>query len=382
MRTYRRFSNLAQMAVALCVFGVLALLLESGGLYDWAQRLELGPERTVALPVVTALHDGLVRLGIEGQRKRLLLELARIGWSDDPALLAAANAPAGKPALPGTNKVAPNAPGTPLVLAKPTTPTSNLPKGPPIPLAGAPPLNTPLPAIPGVAAGHQRTVALAGDSMMAVGLASTILRQAPNYKDLTFLRAFKSGTGLARPEVYNWQQEYPLMLKDARPEIVLVAIGTNDGQGFVDGGVTYPFGTDGWQKIYQARVEAYLQMLQANGATVIWLGLPPMKSESYNAKIALVNRIAYTVVSATPHAIWVSTGGTVGDASGQFRDFGEINQHTVRLRQSDGIHLSDEGATLVTAKLLPWLAAQQPEPMKSAVLDKPATAGGGPPKQR
>jgi hypothetical protein len=149
------------------------------------------------------------------------------------------------------------------------------------------------------------------------------------------------------------------MLKTNRPEIILVAIGANDGQGFVDDGVTYPFGTEGWQRIYQARVAACLQMLQASGATVIWIGLPPMKSGTYNEKIALVNRIHYTVVTSSAHAIWFSTGGTVGDSTGQFRDFGEVENHTARLRQNDGIHLSDDGAMLVTAKLLPWLAKEE-----------------------
>ena len=212
--------------------------------------------------------------------------------------------------------------------------------------------------------------------MMAVGIASTILRQAPKYKSLTFVSAFKSGTGLARPEIFNWQTEYPAMLKSAKPDVILVAIGANDGQGFVDDGVTYPFGTEGWQHIYQARVEAYLQMLQSEGATVVWIGLPPMKSDKYNAKIAMVNRIAYTVISTSPHAIWFSSGGTVGDAQGQFRDFGEVASKTVRLRQNDGIHLSDDGATLLTAKLLPWLAKEDEESVKALAAEssgKPAS---------
>jgi hypothetical protein len=204
--------------------------------------------------------------------------------------------------------------------------------------------------------------------MMAVGMSSTILRQAPLYKNLSFIHAFKSGTGLARPEVFNWQLEYPAMLKEARPDFVLVAIGANDGQGFVEDGVTYPFASDGWKRIYQRRVQAYLDMLEADGATVVWLGLPPMKSDSYDAHIALINRIDYSVVSASPHAVWVGTTDLIGDSNGRFRDFGEIDGQTTRLRQSDGIHLSDDGASLITTKLLPWLAVQEtPKPVTKPV---------------
>ena len=379
MRSYRHFSKLSQLAASVGAFVVVALLLESGGLYDWAGRLDLGPERTVALPVVTALHRVLAPLRIERGRQHALVELARVGWSDDPAALAEANelsrpATVRATAMTPTANVAMGATSTaPLHTAtgtKPATTPTTITRPVPLRADAAPGLYI-LPAIPAIAASGTRTVALAGDSMMAVGLSSTILRQAPHYKALSFVHAFKSGTGLARPEVFNWQLEYPAMLKDAQPDFVLVAIGANDGQGFVEDGVTYPFGSEGWKRIYQRRVQAYLDMLTAKGATVVWLGLPPMKSDSYDARIALINRIDYSVVSASPHAIWVGTAGVVGDADGRFRDFGEIDGHTTRLRQGDGIHLSDDGATLITTKLLPWLAAQQvAKPAAPVVADQ------------
>ncbi len=377
MRSYRRFSKLSQLAASVGAFVLVALLLESGGIYDWALRLDLGPERTVALPVATGLHRVLAPLRIERGRQHALVELARVGWSDDPAALAEANelprlatSKPMTPAVPVVIGTAGKSPANTTTGTRPATITTTITR--PVPLrADAAPGLCILPAIPAIAVSGTRTVALAGDSMMAVGLSSTILRQAPHYKALSFMHAFKSGTGLARPEVFNWQLEYPAMLKDTQPDFVLVAIGANDGQGFVEDGVTYPFGTDGWKRIYQRRVQAYLDMLSANGATVVWLGLPPMKSDNYDARIALINRIDYSVVSASPHAIWVGTAAVVGDADGRFRDFGEIDGHTTRLRQGDGIHLSDDGATLITTKLLPWLAAQQAaKPTAPVVADQ------------
>ncbi len=381
MRPYARFESLRQMSYALATFAVVALLLESAGIQHWAERLDLGPERTIALPVANGLHRALQPLRLERLREKTLIGLARIRWSDDPeALEEAAGAPSQPasalpanttaspgPATPGAPAAASHAAnGTP---AAPITPTST-----PLPLVeGAPPLLTPLPPIALVEAGHTRTIALAGDSMMAVGLSSTLLREGPQYKDIAFIRAFKSGTGLARPEVFNWQQEYPAMLQQRRPDFVIVAIGANDGQGFVESGVTYQFGTPGWQDVYQRRVKAYIDMLTANGATVIWLELPPMKSPVYDARIALVNRIALTVVKSEPHAIWFSTAGIIGDANGRFRDIGSVNGKAVKLRQGDGIHLSDDGGELLAAKLLPWLAAQVPAQTPPSSLNPPTS---------
>ncbi len=352
------------MAGSVAVFAALALVLESGGVYEWAQRLELGPERTVALPVANALHRGLSWTGFERVRKGELAGLARVGWSDDPEALAATHEDGKRVAVAVSVKTeaasAVSVNTETATVVRPTIATSDVPLKP---MVGDPPLTSALPEIKAVPAGGTRKIALAGDSMMAVGLSSTLLREAPKYKDLELVKTFKSGTGLARPEVFDWQTEYPAMLKDAKPEVVLVAIGANDGQGFVEDGVTYPFGTDGWKTVYQRRVQAFLEMLEAGGATVVWVGLPPMKSGVYDAKIALVNRIDYAVVSASPHAIWFSSAGLVGDANGRFQDYGRVRGATARLRQADGIHLSDDGATLLTAKLLPWLAKQEIAPV-------------------
>jgi lysophospholipase L1-like esterase len=348
------------MSVAVGTFVLLALALESGGLVDWAQRLELGPERSVAVPMAETLHRGVGWMGLERLRRGELLGLARVGWSDDPVALAEVRGRAVpvRPAVVAGGNV-------PVVAAtagepKPAVGMAGVatPRHALRPMVGDPPLLSALPEIAPVGAGKKRTVALAGDSMMAVGLSSTLLREAPAYGDIDMVKAFKSGTGLARPEVFDWQAEYPAMLKDVHPDVVVVAIGANDGQGFVDDHVVYPFGTAGWKAIYQERVQAYLELLEADGATVVWLGLPPMKADDYNARIALVNRIDYAVVSASPHAIWFSTAGVVGDEDGRFQDFGQVRGKTERLRQGDGIHLSDDGAVLVAAKLLPWLAAQ------------------------
>jgi len=76
------------------------------------------------------------------------------------------------------------------------------------------------------------------------------------------------------------------------------------------------------------------------------------------------------VVRASPHAVWFSTAGVIGDSDGHFRDFGEVGGRTERLRASDGIHLSDDGAALIVAKLLPWLAAQAPATKATEEIEK------------
>jgi hypothetical protein len=204
--------------------------------------------------------------------------------------------------------------------------------------------------------GRARMVVLTGDSMMAVGLGAGLMRKANDDRNLHIVRAFKSGTGLARPDVFNWIDQYPAMLGSEKPDVVIVAIGANDGQSFVVNGKVVLFGSDEWRKVYQSRVADFLATVESTGARVLWVGLPPMRSEPFNQRISIVNRIAYTVVSEDPKAGWWSTASFVGDATGSFREFAELpDGRLVRLRAPDGIHFTEEGASTMTGALIKWL---------------------------
>ena len=346
---------------------VAILLLESGALQNWADHLEPGPLRSVAQPFAFAINRTLQPLGIAGARDRTLDEVARMGWSDDAVRSAhMARSPAEHAAaldLPSNHPSA--APAVP-----PSESKSILNAAAVSPIVGNVPNSVSLTPLPPIQQGRPRVVVLTGDSMMAVGFGAGLLRKAGEEKNLRFLRAFKSGTGLARPDVFNWMDQYPAMLGSEKPDVVIVAIGANDGQSLVVDGKVLLFGSEEWRKTYQSRVAAFLTMMGRTGAWVLWVGLPPMRSVPFNQRISLINRIAYTVVSQDPKASWWSTAAFIGDASGSYREFAQLpNGTSVRLRAPDGIHLAEEGTSTMTAALIKW-------------LDPPLDSADGPGRQR
>jgi hypothetical protein len=315
-------------------------------------------------------------------RQQALESLARVGWSDDPALLAMVSTPSGMPsktvcatdAAPQglTLAAGPSSKGAPSLLSEQRYGFLNA-AGAQAPLVAGVPHVTALTPLPPVDPGKQRVVALAGDSMMAVGLSATLMRQVAGNGHLRMVKTFRSGTGLARPEVFNWMDEYPAMLGAEKPEVVIVAIGANDAQGFVVDGKVLAFGSEGWEKVYQQRVASYLAMVSAGGARVVWMGLPPMRIPTYDEKIATLNRICYTVVSQSPQAVWWNPAPFVGDESGHYREFVTLaNGRPMRIRAADGIHLSDEGAGLLTPVLLKWL--DPPPPVVASVQTAPVAS--------
>ncbi len=357
MRDRRLIQTTRQLFLLLAGFAAVGVVLESGGLANWAVGLEIGPLRTLAVPATQALQSAVRPLGLGEVRDDTLENLARVGWSDDPALTAkvsrgekssvAVPTPMAKAEQPADARgpMGLNAPGHRIPAPGASTP-----------LVEEVPVTVKLPPLSDEEERKPLVVALAGDSMMAVGLSAELRREAARDANLHFVRAFKSGTGLARPEVFNWMEQYPAMLGSEKPDVVIVAIGANDGQGFVVDGKVLKCGSKEWRAVYQQRLADYLNMVEGDGARVVWMALPPMRIPAYDAKIAMINRIAYTVVSQSPQATWWNPVRYIGDASGRFREFATLaNGKTVRVRATDGIHLSDEGAGLVTPMLLKWL---------------------------
>jgi uncharacterized protein len=329
------------MACIIVAFVTVILLVESRGLASWAERLEMGPMRTAAVYTTSTWRRIASPLGIEHFRETAITNLQRIGWSADAAPIAPDAEPKQPAALSvGMEKVA--------YKAKPKPPL----------VASVPKISTlvPLPMAP---VGRPRVIALVGDSMMTVGISAVFLRETTNRKDLQVIKMFHSGTGLARPEVFDWMTQYPAMLDSVHPDIVIVAIGANDGQGFVENGEVLKFGTDKWIEVYRQRLSNFLDLIIAGGARVVWIGLPPMKHEGYNRKIQEINRIAYSEVSARPQAGWFNSTPYIGDVAGNFREFlASADGKIIRIRASDGIHLSDKGAALLTSELMRWIDAQ------------------------
>lgn len=229
-----------------------------------------------------------------------------------------------------------------------------------------------LPPLPQASAKKPRTVVLAGDSMMAVGLSGQLRRDLEPYKaSVVTVNAYRSATGLARPEVFDWQVNYPALVKGKRADVVIVAIGANDTQNLAVNKKVLKIGSDEWRQEYGQRVKNYLDMLTHNGAVVLWIKLPPMKNKSskYNESVKAVNAVAEEVVKQNSRAIWWDPSARFLNDKGQFQEFAILKQNgkPVRIRQEDGTHLTDAGAKLLTGDIIQWLHPAPPEEKKPEV---------------
>ncbi|OQX14234.1 MAG: hypothetical protein BWK76_15030 [Desulfobulbaceae bacterium A2] len=376
-RGNRRTLTLTMIGLLLCV-----LPLESRGLAAWAERLEIGPLRTLALAGSQCLSFCTEPTAMPRLRTALVALVAPAAApeapatstlavadgtaepreSDEAATTPATQEPAAEPAQEATAETAMPPPPEeetppPQAAAATETPTPPQPT-----IAVAPPAPKPAPAVVQGSA-SETTVVLLGDSMMAVGLGPYLTRKLSAQPGVRVVRAYRSGTGLARPEVFDWIEQYPKMAGNVRPDLVICAMGANDAQNFMLNGKPVAFGSEPWNRTYQQRLEQLLKEAAPNDTPLLWLALPSMRSEKYTQKIKQLNGIVQEQLNRRGGVRWLESNPLLGGDQDTYVEFQHNAQHKLeRLRQTDGIHLNDAGAQRIAPAILDWVAQQRAQP--------------------
>ncbi|MET3131527.1 hypothetical protein AAKU55_001789 [Oxalobacteraceae bacterium GrIS 1.11] len=339
---FRRHDTLPQMALTLAAALFCGALLEAEGLNIWAQRLAVGPVRELALPATAAWLEWQRPLRLEAPRGLALQAKARLA----PVMLA-------------QERAAPERTPEPVPVPRMAPAVAIVQSVQSVPASVAPPAET-APAMPAAEPvfGAGVDVALAGDSMMAVGLAPTLKRWLAEQKNVRVVRAYRSGTGLSRPEVFDWVAEYPRMLGDAKPSIVICSMGANDAQSVQVGKKVLQFDTPEWDDFFRARLSAYLDILTRSHPQVLWIGLPEMRSAAFSQKMGHLNVLLKTTLARYPNTTWLDPRPAMDDPRNKgFQQFrAQQNGKLVKVRADDGIHLTDDGALYLLDPIRGWMS--------------------------
>ncbi len=319
-------------AVVLLVACVVAMLLDSEGLLAWAQRLEVGRAQAMLLRTLAPLHDALSKVGIDAPRRwaaRGREELSRrVGGEGDPLLAEGWVAPA----VPAPVPVVDAAPEEPVVAKL------------------APPEPPPVAAQPGGG------VLLLGDSMIAGSLGATLERTLARSSGLPVTRAAQLGTGLARPDVYDWMKVVPALLQRDRPRFVVVSLGANDATNLREGDEQLDYGEPRWRQVYAARVEAMMRALTGENTRVLWLTLPPMRDKRLSTRAAFLNRVFAQTARKVPRVEFLEVDLLIGDPQRQFATFVQApDGRLLRYRLDDGVHLAPAGSRAVAVWVRDWV---------------------------
>ena len=160
-------------------------------------------------------------------------------------------------------------------------------------------------------------------------------------------------TGLTRPDYFNWPAELTADIKSQNPQVVVIMIGANDAQDFL-GPPDVPYTSPQWNTLYAQRVAQFMQIAQSGGATVVWVGMPPMQNAGLNAQMSDVNAVVQQQAAKThPSVVYLSTDRSLGTAQGGYTAFvtngaGQV----VNVRTPDGTHLTPGGGQVAAQQVI------------------------------
>lgn len=183
-----------------------------------------------------------------------------------------------------------------------------------------------------------------GDSL-AVLAAEGLTQAYADKPDIAVSGRARESSGLVRDDYYDWiKAARDLANGKDRVDFVVVLLGINDIQPLRDGAASCDPLTDKWREIYGQRIEKLVETFQLAHIAVAWVGLPPMRSERFNAQAVKLNEL-YKERAEKAGGRYIDIWDAFADQNGQYDAFGpDVSGQTVKLRGVDGIHFTKAGS--------------------------------------
>ena len=156
-------------------------------------------------------------------------------------------------------------------------------------------------------------------------------------------------TGLVRDDYFDWPAHVGTHMAQRDPEAVVFMVGGNDGQDMSVNGTRYAAGSAQWRDEYQRRAVRVMRTLSGGGRrSVYYLGMPPARSDRLSRIYTALNQALVGAAKQVPGVRYLDTW-SLFSVNGAYCDSCPDESGTVRrMRGSDGIHLSIEGANYLS----------------------------------
>jgi uncharacterized protein len=312
----------AGAAVIVALAGLLlGVVLNAPGLHKSASIQPQGWKRNVALAVTGPLQDVSNALLLDRPRRALK---AALGRSSDDSIDTA--------------------------VAVPSPPTRPAGGGPPTP----PPFRRTK-----FSPQHKLRMWIAGDSLVIVP-GDSLLRAAGGSPVLDPVGPVdgRIATGLERPDVFNWFTHLRDVMREKKPNAVVLMFGGNDDHDFMTGlptGVQIgPFDSASWVAEYRRRVGGLMDTTTRDGAFVVWIGLPITNDAAQTRRFDTLNTIVQSEAAKRPGRVsYLDTYfNFAGDNGGYAQYLTTDSGRLVKMRADDGVHFERAAGDLIARQVL------------------------------
>ncbi|MAP11107.1 MAG: hypothetical protein CMQ61_03545 [Gammaproteobacteria bacterium] len=200
----------------------------------------------------------------------------------------------------------------------------------------------PLAGLAGSSGAEKIRLTVIGDSL-ADGVWAGLYRNLRSVKHIKVRRASKVSSGLA---AYDWHSEAERLLEDDT-DIIVVMLGTNDGQAIRRAGQTrVAYRANGWRDVYAEKVDELLTLFEDRQVFTVWLGLPVMRKDSMREQAERLNKIFAEVLEGRGADVnFLPTWDLTTDDNGEYSAYADLDNsgRTRQFRAKDGVHFTMMG---------------------------------------
>lgn len=167
---------------------------------------------------------------------------------------------------------------------------------------------------------------------------------------------YKSSTGLARPDFFDWPAHMREVVPQVNPDIVVVTFGGNDTQGLRNLDGTWavarePSADDQeWKDEYGRRVGEAMDYLSDGNRTLIWVGIPNAQDDDLTARLKVQDEVVRAEAAKRPEVVYVDTWKRFSGVNGGWAEYRVDPRDGVGkdVRSDvDGFHLNENGAEIL-----------------------------------
>lgn len=194
-----------------------------------------------------------------------------------------------------------------------------------------------------------------GSSTMGISLGPA-LQRILKPRGIPFRKWGKASSGLARPDFHNWISATQDIVREWKPGVFVISLGTNDFQGIKHKGRWInPSDPAKWKAEYGRRVQRLLEVASGKDRSRVVIWITPTVFKSRKAK--KMGRWIHDIITAKVQAFdgpafvvnaYRATTDSNGHPLSHFRLKSESKSRPIYV--SDGIHLTEDAVRYLMAE--------------------------------
>jgi hypothetical protein len=171
---------------------------------------------------------------------------------------------------------------------------------------------------------------------------------------------YKVSSGLTRPDFFDWPARFAEQIPTVDPDIVVVTFGGNDAQPIRIDGTAYGIDGPEWTQEYRRRVGEVMDLLGADGRTVIWVGIPNAASEEFTQRLQVQRDAVLAELAEHPDVVYIDAWNRFSGRNGGYAEFviDPRDGQGKDVRADDGFHLNTNGAEILALDIAEAIRAE------------------------